>query len=659
MTPPILIVDDSLTVRMDLDEALRGAGFETEICADGASARRALAASTYGLVILDVLLPDVDGVDLLREIKTASQEPPPVMLLSSEAEVRDRVRGLNKGADEYVGKPYDATYIVARAAELLRARAPMSRTNATVLVIDDSPTAREHVGELLRSAGVDVLFATTGEDGLRIAVASRPDAIVVDGVMPGIDGPTVVRRIRTDAALRRTPCVLLTGSGAAVEESAALEAGADMFVRKDEDGEVIVARLMALLRSTSLSLEKDPPSLLAPKKILAVDDSETYLQTLVEELRPDGYDVVLARSGSEALALLEVQTVDCILLDLEMPGLSGEVTCRKIKSQARLRDVPLVILTAREERDSMISGINAGADDYILKSGPFDVLRARVRAQIRRRQFEDENRSIRERLLRREIELSEARAANELAATRAQLLADVERKNAELAEANAELEAFSYSISHDLRAPVRYIDGFSAALQEDYGELLDEGGREHLAEIRRSAQRMGELIDDLLALSRTARAEIDREELDLGRLAYHVAAELRHQHPNRTVTLEIEPDLMVQADPRLLRVLFENLLGNCWKFTAERSDARVEVRRSPSASGAFLIRDNGVGFEQKYAGKLFCPFQRLHGDDEFEGTGIGLAIVHRIVRKHGGRAWAEGIVGEGATIHFTLGEESS
>ena len=221
--------------------------------------------------------------------------------------------------------------------------------------------------------------------------------------------------------------------------------------------------------------------------------------------------------------------------------------------------------------------------------------------------------------------------------------------------ASQELEAFSYSVAHDLRAPLRAIDGFSQALQEDCGEKLDAEGLAYLRRIRAGAQHMAQLIDGLLGLSRMARAEIVRERVDLTRVAEQSAAKLREAHPEKSVELVVEPGLETQGDPRLLGAVFDNLLGNAWKFTGKRAHPRVEVGRKTNGEGpVFFVRDNGAGFEQTYAHKLFGAFQRLHGATEFEGTGIGLATVQRIIRRHGGRIWAEGEVGRGATFYFTL-----
>jgi two-component system, NtrC family, sensor kinase len=653
LNPAVLIVDDSLTVRMDLGDSFESAGFDRVLCSNLAEARDALVAHPFDLIVLDVLLPDGNGIDFLRELRTISATAKmPVVLLSTESEVRDRVRGLKTGANDYIGKPYESSYVVGRSLELLRktSTSPESRGSTTVLVIDDSATFREELKFVLENAGYRVVAAATGEDGLRAAVDARPDIIVVDGILPGIDGATVIRRIRADAAVRATPCILLTASEERSGELEALDAGADAYVRKEEDSQVILARVTAVLRSSAASYSgvAGPASLLGPTKILVVDDSAGDLREIAAELRHEGCEIIAARAGDEAIELLSVQLVDCILLGMQNSSARVLEICRRIKSTAEWRAIPLILHAPTDTQQAMVEGINAGADDYIVKSNDLAVLRARVRAQIRRKQFEDENRGIRERFLQKELEIVAANSARELAETRAMFVEELERKN-------AELEAFSYSVSHDLRAPLRSIDGFSQLLLEDCAAVLGAKGQDYLRRVRESAQRMGALIDDLLELSRVGRAAIHRDRVDLTAIANAVVEELRGKDPDRKIAVRIQERLLADADAGLMRIVFDNLLGNAWKFTSKVAEPRIDVEAQWEAGAAtFCVRDNGAGFSMEYAESLFRPFQRLHSEADFPGTGIGLATVHRIIDRHGGRIWAKSKIDHGATFFFTI-----
>jgi light-regulated signal transduction histidine kinase (bacteriophytochrome) len=229
----------------------------------------------------------------------------------------------------------------------------------------------------------------------------------------------------------------------------------------------------------------------------------------------------------------------------------------------------------------------------------------------------------------------------------------------DLKAVNKELEAFSYSVSHDLRAPLRSIDGFSQALLEDYLEQLDTFGQEYLRRIRSATQRMGQLIDDMLTLARVTRSSLQKEPVDLSQMADDIRTNLPQADRERRVEFEIQPDLVAQGDVRLLRVVLENLLNNAWKFTSGHEQARIEFGAIASENGipTYFVRDDGVGFDMAFIDKLFKPFQRLHAMHEFPGNGIGLATVQRIIHRHGGRVWAEAALGRGAAFYFTLAEE--
>jgi len=232
----------------------------------------------------------------------------------------------------------------------------------------------------------------------------------------------------------------------------------------------------------------------------------------------------------------------------------------------------------------------------------------------------------------------------------------VDERTAELQRSNREMESFSYSVSHDLRAPLRAVDGFSAALMEDCADKLDDDDLQMLRRIRAAAQRMGRLIDDMLELSRVSRSVLKADHTDLGRIAREVCEELQQAEPARRVDWRVGEDLFARGDRRLLRIVLTNLIGNAWKYTGKLDRAEIEVGRTmQGGEPVFFVRDNGCGFDMAYVDNLFKPFSRLHGQGEFEGTGIGLATVQRIIERHHGRVWAEAVPGEGATFYFNLG----
>jgi len=662
MTPVALIVDDSLTVRMDLAEAFEAVGFRNVLASTVAEARAALAREAIDVVILDVILPDEDGVALLREIRAApSPAAPFVLLLSTEADVRDRIRGIQGGADDYVGKPYDATYVTSRARELLRARKPeRASARQTILVIDDSPTFRTELSLALERAEYAVVVAPSGEEGLRIADSVRPTAIVVDSQMPGIDGGTVIRRIRLDAALRATPCVLLTASEDHGAELRALDAGADAFVRK-EDLELVLARISAVLRGSSLE-PVQAASLVGPKRVLAIDDSTTYLHELVAILRGDGYDVIAARSGEEGMDLLALQAIDCILLDLLMPGIDGIETCRRIKSSQILRDIPLIMLTAAEDRKAMIEALGVGADDFISKSSELEVLKARVRAQLRRKQFEDEHRGIREKLLRSQMEAAEARAARELAETRARLVDELKDKNDELTRAYRELQLAQTQlvqsaklaslgelvagVAHEINNPLAFVISHLSTVRRASGKLAGRLAEsltaDELATWQRAVDRLGEMdgglqrMRDLVLKLRTFSRldEGERKTVSIRECVESLLTILGHRFKDRidVQTHYGEPDEL-DCYPGLLTQAIMNLVANAID-AIEGQGAITITTGADDDSYRISVRDTGHGIPEALRERVLDPF--FTTKPVGQGTGLGLSITYSIVRKHGG-----------------------
>jgi DNA-binding response OmpR family regulator/HPt (histidine-containing phosphotransfer) domain-containing protein len=686
----ILIVDDSLTVRTDLEEAFTEEGLPTMCCANAAQARAAFSKESIGLVILDVLLPDGDGIELLKELRaTKAGADIPVLMLSTEAEVKDRIRGLLTGSSEYIGKPYDRDYVVSRTRELLEANRSdkkelQPKSKVMVLIIDDSATFRERFGDLLREQGFDVMSAETGEDGLRSAAINRPDAIVVDGILPGIDGATVVRKIRLDAALSHTPCIMLTGSGSFDAELRSLDSGVDAFVRKEEDLDMILARVTAVLRNASkVGAKHDMASLQGPKRILAVDDSMTYLQELSEILSEEGYDVILAHSGEEALEMLTVQTVDCILLDRLMPGMDGTETCRRIKASPVTRDIPLIMLTAMEDREAMIEGLSTGADDYVLKSGEKDVLNARVRAQLRRKQFEEESRRVRSELMSKELEATEARAARSLAESRAELLAaleqknraleaaveqlrkgqqEIERRNFQLLQANRLKSEFVSNMSHEIRTPMNAILGFAYLLDQRH---LDGDSSELVKKIRNGGRTLQSIINDILDFSKIEAGllEIERAPLQINDILDNLSDIMAANAGHKDLELVISPapDIGGQlfGDALRLEQVLINLTGNAIKFSehgAIQVGIQLVAQTEKVATLRFSVKDAGIGIPQEKQALIFAAFSQADTSTtrRFGGTGLGLTICRHLVNKMGGEIGVNSEQDKGSEFWFTV-----
>jgi two-component system sensor histidine kinase/response regulator len=392
------------------------------------------------------------------------------------------------------------------------------------------------------------------------------------------------------------------------------------------------------------SVEPAAPPEAERVNLLLVDDQPANLLALEAMLQDLGQHIVKAGSGREALKWLLTNDCAVILLDVKMPEMDGFETAELIRQRDRSRHTPIIFLTAADRSQTQaMRGYAVGAVDYLIKPVVPEFVRSKVTVFVELAKTTE--------LLRRQTErlqISE-QAARELADARAELVEDLEQKN-------RELETFSYTVSHDLRAPLRRIESFAKALSETQADRLDDEGRRYLSRIRTSSQEMAQLIDDVLYLSRVTRAELRRQEVDLSALARAIIERLREAEPDRKVDVRIRPGLTTVGDGQLLRIALDNLLENAWKFSAREPEARIEfgVTHLPGEP-AYFIRDNGAGFDMSYAGRLFTPFQRLHLSSEFPGTGVGLATVQRIIYRHGGRIWAEGGVGQGATFHFTLG----
>ena len=482
-------------------------------------------------------------------------------------------------------------------------------TRATVLIVDDESAGREAMAAMLAGEDYALAFAASGSEALTRAADVTPDVILLDVMMPGMDGFEVCRRLRADAHLAEVPVIITTVLDDRASRLEGLKAGADDFISKPLDRIELRTRLRALTRLNRF------------RRLL---QERTRLGWVLDGA-DEGYVIL---DGDDAVSYANAAARR--LLDLPAAGGPGAASFRACVA-ARFACRPASAWAAWPALP------DAGLTLIAPPPPATPTLWVRVDA------LESPAGELHQRVVRlRDVTAQTA------------LEARVRERTAELEAANRELESFASAVAHDLRAPLRAIDSFGRALQEDCAASLNAEGRQFLDRILVNTERMGELIADLLRLARVARAELRREPVDLSAMAAAVIEALRQQEPGRAVEVAIAPALTAVADSGLTRVLLDNLIGNAWKFTRHKAGARIELRAAPDEGGGFVIADNGAGFDMAAAERLFRPFLRLHRAQDFEGTGIGLATARRIVHRHGGRIRAEAAVDQGARFFFTL-----
>lgn len=506
-------------------------------------------------------------------------------------------------------------------------------SGATILVVDDSATYRAALTLALEGASYRVLTAATGEEALRIAARTRPAAVIVDLLLPGLDGAGVVRNIRLDGTLHYTPCMVLTSSEDPRDELRCLEAGADAYVRKPEGMEFILARLEALLRACAEGGDEiGTPSLLGPKRVLLVDDMPRQIADLADQLKAEGYAVTIARSGEEALAQIEANAFDAVLLDIMMPGLSGLDVCQIVKSHPGTRHIPVLVYSVLDQREDKINALKAGADEFFVKGQDYEVIKRSLLAHIRRRHYEEERRRMREESLRR---------------------AAAERENEFKSRALA-------NMAHDLRTPLTAILGFSDALLEGDLDHLNDRQRGAVSRIQDAGQHLLGLVNDILDISKLAagRLELDVQVIDPGEQVQTVLQGIRPLADEKGIALEaeFETDLPpIRGDALRVKQILYNLLSNAIKFTGTGGRVQVHVSRKGQVV-AFAVTDNGIGIRKEDFPRLFREFEQIvpPGGEKPKGTGLGLAISRRLVELHGGRLEVESEEAKGSTFRFGI-----
>ncbi|HAC63524.1 MAG TPA: hybrid sensor histidine kinase/response regulator [Cyanothece sp. UBA12306] len=355
--------------------------------------------------------------------------------------------------------------------------------------------------------------------------------------------------------------------------------------------------------------------------ILIVDDIPENLQLLFTILTEQGYEVRRVLNGKQALNVVRTEPPDLILLDVKMPELDGYQVCQQLKAEQKTRDIPVIFLSALNDSFDKVKAFKVGGIDYISKPFQLEEVIIRVESQLD--------------LLKMHRE--------------------IEQKNAELVSLNQDLNAFSYRISHDLKNHINLINNYTYLLIEKYAKQLDQKGKQYLNTIEEEGLRMQEIIEDLLRLAESQYIQITFDPINLSLIAQEIITKLQEQNPQQKREFIVTPDVYSLGDPGLIKIALENLLENAYKYTAKTPEPRIEFGKvEKNKQDVYFVRDNGVGFDPEKADQLFTPFHRLHSEEEFTGTGIGLATVHRIIQRHGGQIWYEAAVNQGATFYFTL-----
>jgi len=519
----------------------------------------------------------------------------------------------------------------------------MTLLPATILIVDDELQNRKLLEILLEHAGYRTRTANDGEDALASIAQHTPDLILLDVMMPGMDGNQVASRLKADPATSHIPIIMVTALTDRSARLASLNCGAEDFLTKPVDRAELTLRVRNLLRLKEFSDVLQNQGRILEEQVQMRTAELQRFRTAMDTTA----DAIFLTCRS-TMHFVEFNAAACTMLGYTREELfqAGPLSLSTISLERAKHAYDETIAGRGENELSEIqlrrkdgSPLQVEIDRQALRSGDDWIIVSVARDITERKQ-----------------------AQQEISSLNAELEARVLQRTAQLQAANQELEAFSYSVSHDLRAPLSTINGFSSLLGREIGPSGgSERSKRYLARICAGAVQMGDLIDAMLSLAQVSRSILRCDRVDLSAAAETLLSAYREREPDRLVQLDIAPGLVAQGDPRLLLQMLDNLLENAWKFSSRQPLSLITLRcqNGPDGEYEYAIRDNGAGFDMAYAEKLFSPFQRMHSLSEFSGHGIGLATVHKIVTRHGGRIRAESALGQGTTFYFTLGKQQN